>query len=308
MLGCQRERGPLNIRLVPSHAAADGVSRVRVEINHPAATLSIVKGRRSAELEYASDGSAWLRIGVLPAAIVVRARMPGETDAIARITTTLDQTDRAGDGTPDFLRLNAEDGRAFRMWFTWLAEAQYERDPKTLPPEIDDCAALIRYCYREALAAHDNSWAAQLGLPEIPSLPIVRKYSYPFTPLHAAQFRIVPGPFRLADLSDGAFAQFADAKTLMRYNSHLVSRSLDEARPGDMLFFQQLGGAFAFHSMIFTGRSQFTKTQADYVVYHTGNSEIKRLATGDLLNYPEPRWRPVEGNPNFIGVFRWNIL
>lgn len=308
MLGCQREPVPLNIRLVPSDAVADGISRVRIDINHPAAALSIVKGRRSAELEYASDGSAWLRVGILPANIVVRARMPGKADATAGITTTLEQTDRAGDGTPDFLRLNAEDGRAFRVWFTWLAEAQYERDPKTLPTEINDCAALIRYCYRETLAVHDNSWAARLGLPVIPSLPIVRKYSYPFTPLHAAQFRIMPGPFRPADLSGGAFAQFADARTLMRYNTHLVSRSLDEARPGDMLFFQQLGGAFPFHSMIFAGRSQFDKTQEDYVVYHTGNSEIKRLTIGELLNYPEPRWRPIEGNPNFLGVFRWNIL
>jgi hypothetical protein len=28
----------------------------------------------------------------------------------------------------------------------------------------------------------------------------------------------------------------------------------------------------------------------------------------DLLDHPQPEWRPVPGNPNFLGVFRWNIL
>ena len=32
-----------------------------------------------------------------------------------------------------------------------LAEAQYFQPPAARPPEINDCAALIRYAYREAL-------------------------------------------------------------------------------------------------------------------------------------------------------------
>jgi uncharacterized protein YfaT (DUF1175 family) len=28
----------------------------------------------------------------------------------------------------------------------------------------------------------------------------------------------------------------------------------------------------------------------------------------DLLRFPEPEWRPLAENPNFLGVFRWNIL
>src|SRR5690349_21968790 len=25
-------------------------------------------------------------------------------------------------------------------------------------------------------------------------------------------------------------------------------------------------------------------------------------------SHPSPRWRPVAGNPNFLGVYRWNVL
>jgi uncharacterized protein YfaT (DUF1175 family) len=61
-------------------------------------------------------------------------------------------TDWAGDGTPVFLRLDTErDQRAFRRWFTFLAEVQYFVKPPDRPIEIKDCAALIRYAYREAL-------------------------------------------------------------------------------------------------------------------------------------------------------------
>src|SRR5581483_1471678 len=135
---------------------------------------------------------------------------------------SLSLTDRTGDGTPDFLRLNSDDAAAFRQWFTFLAEVQYYRTD--LPPEIDDCAALIRYACREALSHHDDAWAARVKLPIVPPLPPVSRYAYPFTPLHANLFRTRPGPFIPADLTDGAFSQFADAKTLERYNTHLIAR------------------------------------------------------------------------------------
>ncbi len=70
--------------------------------------------------------------------------------------------------------------------------------------------------------------------------------------------------------------------------------------------------------MVFVGRSQWPvegeRAEAgDWIVYHTGPiakqpGEMRRVTLKDLLNHPSPRWRPVEGNPNFLGVFRWNIL
>src|SRR5579885_3031053 len=107
-------------------------------------------------------------------------------------------SDREGDGTPDFLRLNADDAAAFRQWFTFLAEVQYYR--RDLPPEIGDCAALIRYACREALTRHDAAWAARMKLPIVPPFPSVGRYTWPFTPLHAGLFRTRPGPFIPADL------------------------------------------------------------------------------------------------------------
>ncbi len=49
------------------------------------------------------------------------------------------------------------------------------------------------------------------------------------------------------------------------------------------------------------------------VVYDTGSDhgragELRRVALAELLDHPEPQWRPLVSNPNFLGVYRWNIL
>jgi uncharacterized protein YfaT (DUF1175 family) len=35
---------------------------------------------------------------------------------------------------------------------------------------------------------------------------------------------------------------------------------------------------------------------------------MKRLSVAELLRFPDPQWRPLAANPQFLGVFRWNIL
>jgi uncharacterized protein YfaT (DUF1175 family) len=223
-------------------------------------------------------------------------------------------TDFAQDGTPDFLRLDDEaDQEAFAGWFTFLAEAQYFQAPGVMPKEIVDCAALIRFAYREALREHDGAWANSLRLPLTPALPSIEKYRYPHTPLAAGLFRVAPGPFRREDLGNGAFAEFADAKTLRLANTHLISRELVEARRGDLLFFEQAGQHLPFHAMIYLGASQLEPGPDAYLVYHTGPTgddlgEIRRPSVSELLRHPQPEWRPVAGNANFLGVYRWNIL
>ena len=57
----------------------------------------------------------------------------------------------------------------------------------------------------------------------------IRAWSYPHTPLGAALFRVRPGAFSAADVTDGAFAQFADAKTLVERNAYFVSRDVRAA-------------------------------------------------------------------------------
>ena len=110
------------------------------------------------------------------------------------------------------------------------------------------------------------------------------------------------------DLDDGAFAQFADAKTLVESNAFLLSRDVRAALPGDLLFYRQFGRASPWHSMIVARGGS-----AGVVVYDTGADhgvpgELRRVLIADLLDHPQPEWRPVGGNPNFLGVYRWNIL
>ncbi len=217
--------------------------------------------------------------------------------------------DRFGDGTPDFLRLgDPADKQAFRRWFTLIADFQTVRPKDQVPAEITDCASLLRYAYREALKRHDDTWFQSTGI-EVSALPgEIRAWHYPNTPLGAGLFRVRPGSFEAADASNGAFAQFADARTLVERNAYFVSRDVRQAEPGDLLFYRQFGQSSPWHSMIVTrigGQAA--------VAYHTGPNhqkpgELRRVSLAELLDHPQPQWRPLPANPNFLGVFRWNIL
>jgi uncharacterized protein YfaT (DUF1175 family) len=219
-----------------------------------------------------------------------------------------DFIDSYGDGTPDFIRLHTEEDRnAFRRWFTAIAELQAEKPKDALPAEIDDCAALLRYAYRNALHAHDAGWLAHEHLTSLAGLPSIQQYHYPETPLGASLFRVRPGPFTPDDVTNGAFSQFADAKSLVLFNTFFISRDIHMAQPGDLIFFRQLEQNSPYHSMVITG------SHSDWVVYHTGpigkaKGEMRRVAIEDLRHHPDTRWRPVPENSNFLGVYRWNIL
>ena len=229
------------------------------------------------------------------------------------LLTAPETSDSFGDGTPDFLRLaDSTDRQAFRGWFTLLAESQYFRGGK-LPREVQDCASLLRYSYREALRQHDSVWANSASIVMSAAPGELRQYHYPNTPLGASLFRVRAGAFAPDDLHNGAFAQFADAKTLWRDNTYIVGREVSQARPGDLLFFQQSGHDLPFHAMIFLGPSRIEHGPGLYVVYHTGPEgksagEVRRLSVSELMSFPDARWRPVSSNPGFLGVYRWNIL
>jgi uncharacterized protein len=248
-----------------------------------------------------------LRAPVLPQGQKVRLSFQKQTIVIP-VAFVLDDADSFADGTPDFMRLHSEEDRqAFRVWFSTIADAMAAESREDLPPEIDDCAALLRFAYREALHVHDPGWLLNQHLEGLARFPSVQQYHYPETPLAASLFRVKPGPFVPDDLTNGSFAQFADAKTLMQRNTYFVSRDIRVAREGDLIFFRQLEQNSPYHSMAVTGED------AAWVVYHTGpigktKGEMRRVAIDDLLHHPDVRWRPVPENSNFLGVFRWNIL
>ena len=227
----------------------------------------------------------------------------------ARPRSAPNWNDRFGDGTPDFLRLtDPADQSAFRRWFTVIAEYQAIRPQAQVPAEITDCASLLRFAYREALKRHDEGWYQTSGI-EVSAPPgEIRSWSYPHTPLGADLFRVRAGAFVPSDLSNGAFAQFADARTLVERNAYLVSREVRAALPGDLLFFRQFGQSSPWHSMIVIGTGAGAEVVYDTGPDHGQPGEIRRVLVSELLTHPQPQWRPLPANPNFLGVYRWNIL
>ena len=319
---------------IQAHSGTDSQLRVTVRPDtilangYDTAGLSIESGRSMPAVSVIDNHSAvvkttelrdgkWrvqIRAGIVPGRVRMRIEAAGYRAATAEVLLRPDDTDSLSDGTPDFLRLDAErDRTAFRHWFTWLAEAQYFRAPAARPAEITDCAALVRYAYREALHVHDSAWANDENLPAMPPFDSVAKYQYPFTPLQASLFRTRPGPFHSEDMADGAFLQFADAKSLWLYNSHIVSRDIGRALPGDLLLYRQESDHLTFHAMIYLGESQLRPDGSRYVLYHTGPTgrdpgEMRRLTVEELMRFPQPEWRPTDDNAGFLGVARWNIL
>jgi uncharacterized protein YfaT (DUF1175 family) len=196
--------------------------------------------------------------------------------------------------------LDESDRTAFRSWFTFLADAQFERRTD----DVIDCAALVRHAYREALRVHSTAWFQDARLPRLVSYPDVRH---------------VPAVdngtwllFRVARQPD-QYAEFADAETLVRLNARLIGRDVRAAEPGDLLFFRHDGADSPSHLMVFVGDSRFDRERRDWLVYHTGPTgslpgEVRKVSVADLTRHPSPRWRPVRANPEFVGVFRLAIL
>jgi hypothetical protein len=219
-----------------------------------------------------------------------------------------------GDGFPDGTRLGSvSDRENFVRWFTFLAETQYYNPSAQARAEVQDCAALVRFAYRNSLVVHSPAWREDAGLPYDPGFGDVAKFNYPHGPLGKALFRTRPGPASPADLAQGAFAEFADSATLLRYNTFLVSRDLRAAHPGDLLFFRQAVQHEPFHTMVFVGKSHFQPQGADWIVYHTGDLNghrgvIREVQAGTLLEHPDLHWRPLASNPHFLGVYRLEIL
>ena len=321
-VGC-RDRGLpiLAVEVQQSEVIADGRSTVRFPLH--------VSRRESPDLHDLTvqllgehgHGQAFIegmplalvyRAGVLPGTVTLTLSGKMVKPATVTVTSVPDYRDSFGDGTPDFLRLDlVTDRQAFRRWFTLIAEHEAFAG-SGLPAEIRDCAALLRYSYRGAMRRHDAVWATTMDLGAVPAVADVTKYQYPYTPVGSRLFRVKEGRFAPTDLSDGTFAEFADVKTMVLANAHLVSRDVRRALPGDLLFYRQFEQRSPFHSMIFVGRSNFGPGD-DWVVYHTGPDgtwpgEMRRVQLSSLLRHPDPRWRPVPGNRNFLGVYRWNIL
>ncbi|MDX2180661.1 MAG: DUF1175 family protein [Bryobacteraceae bacterium] len=106
------------------------------------------------------------------------------------------------------------DREAFRRFFVEIAESQYTNGPAA---EVQDCAALMRFAYREALRAIGSK----------------------LSPL----FDTSAGP-----------RHFADAKTLQSHNCDFVDRDPRAGRPADLLFYLNLEQDRPYHVMALAGQ------------------------------------------------------
>jgi uncharacterized protein YfaT (DUF1175 family) len=154
---------------------------------------------------------------------------------------------------------------------------------------------------REALRPHTAEWLRTSGLPLAPALPDV-------TSRPAAVQGQLP-LFRIADDAGAPRVEFADARTLVRWNTRFISRQVGDARPGDLLYYRQPSQRQPDHLMVVVGPSRLDPSADDFLVYHTGPDdggpgEIRKVRMADLRQHPAARWRPSPTNDAFVGVFR----
>lgn len=224
--------------------------------------------------------------------------------------------DSDNDGIPDASELRTfSDRDNFRRWFTLIAETQFYQISEQWNAEQRDCAGLVRFAIREALRHHDRIWFQKMGPGYETVAPDVAGFDLDSNPLGEKIFRTDFGSFHDSDLRNGRFSEFADGRSLKNFNSVFVSRDRREAQPGDLLFFYQPWvQKFPYHVMVMLGSPHLSPNGAtDWVVYHTGSSPtdqgtVKKVQLSVLDHHPDPRWRPVESNKNFLGFYRLKIL
>jgi uncharacterized protein YfaT (DUF1175 family) len=172
--------------------------------------------------------------------------------------------------------------QAFRRWFAFMAESRYYTHKRVR--EITDCAALVRWSFKEALMPHDFAWARTTDLPIFPSMPSVQ---------------------------DSAWARKfgrADASALHQNETWFVSRDVRSALPGDLLFFEGAADS-AEHVMIYIGASQILPSSRTWVVYLADQGRhVEKVTVDSLLSSTYGDWRPGAENPRFLGVWRFNLL
>lgn len=184
--------------------------------------------------------------------------------------------------------LDAEQSQIFRAWFVRIAEEQLRQGPSPRWYQ-QDCAGLVRFAANEALKVHDSKWLRSNGLSN--------RYLPPEPTLTDEQRLLA----RQWQQGGGKTGPYVDAIKLIQYNSRFVGRDLNQAQPGDLLFFDQGDDQ---HLMIWMGR---------YIAYHTGtrsatDNGMRAVGLQQLMTWKDTRWIPDDSNPNFIGVYRLNFL
>ena len=191
-------------------------------------------------------------------------------------------------GATQVSSLDVQQSQVFRAWFVRIAQEQLSQGPSPRWYQ-QDCAGLVRFAANEALKVHDNKWLRANGLSN--------RYLPPELQLSESQRRLA----QQWQQGGGKVGPYVNAIKLIQFNSQLVSRDLGQARPGDLLFFDQGDDQ---HLMIWMGRN---------IAYHTGTTTptdngMRSASVQQLMTWKDTRWIPDSANPNFIGIYRLNFL
>lgn len=193
------------------------------------------------------------------------------------------------------------DREAFRRWFVAILEDQLERLSPAWEPAQRDCSGLLRFAFHEAWGPHTEAWRARTAFGGVVA---ARNPSFESG-----------GPWRNGFPTPEGWRPFAKGAVLRDLSCVFMGRDTQIAKAGDLLFFSR-GGARPTpdHSMA------FARPNADgmpVLVYHTGREqsglsrdagEMRRVRLSDLLQHPDPDFRPLPENPAFLGVYRWRVL
>jgi uncharacterized protein YfaT (DUF1175 family) len=184
--------------------------------------------------------------------------------------------------------LDAGQARIFRSWMMRIIQEQLRQGPS--PRWVQrDCVSLVRFAVAESLRPHDARWLRANGLT-VEQIP--------------AELNLSPEQRKLRNAwrqRGGGAGAYVSAIGLVQDNSRFVSRDINQAQPGDLLFFDQGDDQ---HLMVWMG---------GMVAYHTGtvtahDNGLRSVHVSQLLHWKDTRWRPTQDNPNFAGIYRLAFL
>ncbi len=186
------------------------------------------------------------------------------------------------------IQLDRQQSQWFRLWMTRIVSEQLRQGP-TPRWTHRDCAGLVRFAVHESFAVHDRRWLKANGFsgknlpPELSLTPEQRKLGQQWL------------------TETGEKGAYVSALALIQHNTRFISKDINQALPGDILFFDQ---GDQQHIMVWMG---------DYIAYHTGSvtqtdNGLRAVSVQGLMQWKDTRWRIRSDNPNFIGIYRLAFL
>ncbi|EPE0989970.1 DUF1175 family protein [Cronobacter sakazakii] len=158
----------------------------------------------------------------------------------------------------------------FQAWFVRIVREQLRQGP-TPRWYQHDCAGLVRFAANETLKHHDALWLRSNGMSN--------RYLPPELDITDNQ-RLLAQHWQQGS---GKTSPYVDAARLIQYNTYLVGRDINQAQPGDLLFFDQGDDQ---HLMIWMGQ---------FIAYHTGtvtktDNGMRAVSVQQLMTWNDTRW------------------